>query len=118
MWCFKKETFMCVFVLTIICVLTQGGSSAAQQGSYRSSNAQKSTYNGLSYANGDYNQRQTSDAKTKVKSSRGLGISAWGLVAVILSLILGGIFVYYAVLFYPILCKKQRKYDMMELGAV
>jgi hypothetical protein len=49
---------------------------------------------------------------------RGIGLSAWGIIAVLA----GGVFLctgaYYAVLFYPILCKKERKYDIMELSSV
>lgn len=50
--------------------------------------------------------------------SRGVGISAWGLVFLILSLILIGVSAYYFMIFYPILCKKERKYDRIELSAV
>lgn len=50
--------------------------------------------------------------------SKGAGISAWGLVFLILSLILLGVFAYYFIIFYPILCKKERKYDRIELATV
>ncbi|CAG9117973.1 unnamed protein product [Plutella xylostella] len=49
---------------------------------------------------------------------RGLGISAWGLITVIVSLGLAGMGFYYFSICYPILCKKQRKYDIIELANV
>ncbi|CAH0389338.1 unnamed protein product [Bemisia tabaci] len=51
------------------------------------------------------------------KKSKGSGISAWALIGLILGAILSGVFVYYAMIFYPILCKKERKYDVMEVSA-
>lgn len=49
---------------------------------------------------------------------KGIGISAWGLVFLILSVILIGVSAYYFMIFYPILCKKERKYDRIELTTV
>lgn len=49
---------------------------------------------------------------------RGLGISAWGIVTVIIMLILAGMGFYYFAMCYPILCKKTRKYDMIGLPTV
>lgn len=44
---------------------------------------------------------------------RGLGVSAWGLVIIIVALILAGMGFYYFSICYPIMCKKTRKYDMI-----
>lgn len=46
------------------------------------------------------------------------GIGAWGYVAIILSVVLSGMGVYYFILFYPIVCKRERMYDVMEMTAV
>lgn len=43
--------------------------------------------------------------------------SAWVIIAIVLTIIFGAIAVYYWVLFYPILCKKERKYDVMQMSA-
>lgn len=43
--------------------------------------------------------------------------SAWVIIAIILAIALSIIAVYYWVLFYPILCKKERKYDVMQMSA-
>ncbi|XP_077297579.1 uncharacterized protein LOC143919208 [Arctopsyche grandis] len=46
------------------------------------------------------------------------GISAWGIIALIISLILLCMGTYYSVLFYPLLCTKERKYDIIDLSPV
>jgi hypothetical protein len=53
-----------------------------------------------------------------ILASTGGGLGAWGYVAIILTLIGVGAGIYYFSLFYPILCKKERKYDVMELSSV
>lgn len=49
---------------------------------------------------------------------RGLGISAWGIIMVILGMIFAGLGVYYFSMCYPILCKKERKYNIIEVATV
>lgn len=44
-------------------------------------------------------------------------MSAWGIIAIILTLCLSLMGIYYFTMFYPILCKKERKYDVMDLGS-
>jgi hypothetical protein len=51
------------------------------------------------------------------KTSGG-GLGAWGYMSIILTVIGIGVGIYYFTLFYPILCKKERKYDVMELSSV
>ncbi|XP_050422844.1 uncharacterized protein LOC126834738 isoform X2 [Adelges cooleyi] len=55
------------------------------------------------------------DSKTIRKST--LLHSAWVIISIVLLITLGAIAVYYWVLFYPILCKKERKYDVMQMSA-
>lgn len=45
----------------------------------------------------------------------GLGLGAWGIVVIILAIILTATGIYYAILFYPILCKKENKYQNIVL---
>ncbi|CAG4983925.1 unnamed protein product [Colias eurytheme] len=49
-------------------------------------------------------------------AKRGLGISAWGLITVIISIILAMAGMYYFSICYPVMCKKSRKYDMIGLA--
>lgn len=46
------------------------------------------------------------------------GIGGWGIIAITLTIIFSGIGIYYFVLFYPIVCKKERMYDVMEMTTV
>ena len=48
------------------------------------------------------------------KKSGGLGISAWGIITLIVCISMVLIAVYYFMLFYPILCRKESKYNVME----
>ncbi|XP_025193866.1 uncharacterized protein LOC112593600 [Melanaphis sacchari] len=43
--------------------------------------------------------------------------SAWVIIAIVLTIVLGAVAVYYWILFYPIMCKKERKYDVMQMSA-
>lgn len=49
---------------------------------------------------------------------KGLGVSAWGLIIIIITLILAGMGFYYFTICYPIMCKRTRKYDMIGLPTV
>lgn len=77
---------------------------------------------GRSYKGG---QQKGSKVETNQKNasaptgkSSGGGLGAWGYMAIILTLSGIGIGIYYFTLFYPILCKKERKYDVMELSSL
>ncbi|CAG4986401.1 unnamed protein product [Parnassius apollo] len=49
---------------------------------------------------------------------RGLGLSAWGIVTLVVSFILAVVGLYYFSICYPVICQKNRKYDMMGLTNV
>ncbi|GLH10052.1 hypothetical protein R5R35_004778 [Gryllus longicercus] len=78
------------------------------------------------YGDSIYEQNRTEMGKKEkatVKPStkyngKNHGLSAWGIVGIVLTVILCGVGVYYSFLFYPLLCKKERKYDVIELNAV
>uniref|UniRef100_A0A1B6KAI6 Uncharacterized protein n=1 Tax=Graphocephala atropunctata TaxID=36148 RepID=A0A1B6KAI6_9HEMI len=111
-----------VVLLTVFCLFAGtnglGNGSGRGQSSFRSG-PRKAVYNGLGYANGDHQMKQVSDAKPlESKTSRGMALSAWGIIAVMAGSLLLGTILYYTVLFYPILCKKERKYDIMDLTPV
>ncbi|XP_060837973.1 uncharacterized protein LOC132920003 [Rhopalosiphum padi] len=55
------------------------------------------------------------DIKTTRKNS--FLHSAWVIIAILLTIVLSAIAVYYWILFYPIMCKKERKYDVMQMSA-
>ena len=85
------------------------------------------------FGNRGYNTKQRKGYKESSKSNpvgtppalpnpgpsrRGLGLSAWGIITVIISLILAVAGLYYFSICYPIICQKNKKYDMIGLTSV
>ncbi|XP_075210884.1 uncharacterized protein LOC142318206 isoform X2 [Lycorma delicatula] len=116
MWCLDYRMYLCILCLSSIITELSGAVSKNVSGVQNSAKQTKSAFTGLSDANGGYYALKAAPASSS--SSRGLGISAWGIIAVILTAVIGGIAAYYVALFYPIVCKKERKYDIMELTTV
>ncbi|XP_046671837.1 uncharacterized protein LOC124361850 isoform X3 [Homalodisca vitripennis] len=120
----KRFCIQAVLLLTLFYVFagTSGLGNGSGRGGVSSfkSGPRKAVYNGLGYANGDYQMKQFADGKPmqSSKPSRGIGMTAWGIIAVLAGSLLLGTILYYTVLFYPILCKKERKYDIMDLTPV
>uniref|UniRef100_A0A1B6D905 Uncharacterized protein n=1 Tax=Clastoptera arizonana TaxID=38151 RepID=A0A1B6D905_9HEMI len=123
----SKEVLVLLMCLLSSEVFTLGGVGGRGGLSSRvltskTGNTQRSAFTGLDYPSGSVGYNQSPEAAKQVhkqsKSHRGIGISAWALVGVILTFIIGGTAVYYFILFYPIVCKKQRKYDIMEMSSV
>lgn len=100
-----------------------GVRNSGYKGSAQSQN-QKSSY--LGGSNGNYagsakapaSESASRSGKVEAKTNRGLGISAWGIIGIIVGAILLTTAGYYAFVLYPYLCKKQRSYDMIELTDV
>nr|XP_034837158.1 uncharacterized protein LOC117993465 [Maniola hyperantus] len=91
------------FVMSCEGFRNRGGyGSKYESRGYKESARQKSSLTGAS-------------ALASTSTRRGLGLSAWGIVTVIVSIILAIAGMYYFSICYPILCKKTRKYDMMGL---
>lgn len=79
-----------------------------------------------------YGSRQSQNAKVNQKAagsatsgddahplpSQRWFISAWGIIALVLFVIIFSTFTYYAFLLYPYLCKKETTYDIIELTEV
>ncbi|KDR20899.1 uncharacterized protein LOC110828630 [Zootermopsis nevadensis] len=87
-----------------------------------SSNKKDEYYRGVrSY--GDQQKRsnfQTNEKSVSAPSgkSSGGGLGAWGYMVIILTITGIGTGIYYFSLFYPILCKRTRTYDVMEISSV
>lgn len=47
----------------------------------------------------------------------GSGISAWGLITIIILIIVIGMGGYYGILCYPLICKEERNYDIMDAAS-
>lgn len=50
--------------------------------------------------------------------ARKLGLSAWGIIAIILSIIIFSTITYYVFILYPYLCRRDQTYDIIELTEV
>ncbi|XP_049814028.1 uncharacterized protein LOC126260731 [Schistocerca nitens] len=66
--------------------------------------------------NNNHNNNNNVAAKPKMRA--GVGLGAWGIIAIVLAIIFAAVGLYYVILFYPILCKEERKYNVIELDAV
>lgn len=73
-----------------------------------------------SYNGGGQNVRSASENLVQNNSKAGYtgsGLSAWGIIALILLVILLGMGGYYGILCYPIVCKHERMYDIMDAAS-
>lgn len=59
------------------------------------------------------NMLQSNPKSTYTRS----GLSAWGIIVLILLVILLGMAGYYGILCYPIVCKNERMYDIMDAAS-
>ncbi|KAG4072475.1 hypothetical protein HA402_004407 [Bradysia odoriphaga] len=75
------------------------------------------SYNGVGAQNGrstsEHLQHNNNSKPTYTRS----GMSAWTIIALILLVILLGMGAYYGMLCYPIICKHERMYDIMDAGS-
>lgn len=78
--------------------------------------------NGYGYLNGrsSYNMMDQGPMNNKLidenaRTARpGPGISAWGIITIIILVILLGMGGYYGIICYPLICKQERNYDIMD----
>ncbi|CAK1601672.1 unnamed protein product [Parnassius mnemosyne] len=82
-------------------------------------------YHGERYGSKGYNDpppKTYAGASTGIpgqsSTRRGLGLSAWGIVTLVVSFILAVVGLYYFSICYPVICQKNRKYDMIGLTNV
>lgn len=63
----------------------------------------------------DQNQMNNKMIEENVRPVRpGPGLSAWGIITIILLVILLGMGGYYGIICYPLICKQERNYDIMD----
>lgn len=62
-------------------------------------------------------QPQTAAAMAKNLPRTGSGLSAWGLITIIMLIIVIGMGGYYGILCYPLICKEERNYDIMDAAS-
>lgn len=65
-----------------------------------------------------YNQMEyVQPVAQKAMARPGFGLSAWGLITIIMLIIIIGMGGYYGVICYPLICKEERNYDIMDAAS-
>lgn len=67
--------------------------------------------NQMNNNNGNNNKFTDDNARL---TRTGAGISAWGIITIIILVILLGMGGYYGIICYPLICKQERNYDIMD----
>lgn len=62
-------------------------------------------------------QPQTATMNKNIPTRTGSGISAWGLITIIMLIIVIGMGGYYGIICYPLICKEERNYDIMDAAS-
>ncbi|XP_034941716.1 uncharacterized protein [Chelonus insularis] len=117
-----KPTIILLFIISFVVIHSaNAGFRPRSSYSYKESPSKTASKSSSMMLNDGRNERASNAAQTETigkKASRGVGISAWGIIGIILAAILIATTGYYAFVFYPFLCKKERNYDMIELTNV
>ncbi|KAK0162598.1 hypothetical protein PV327_006364 [Microctonus hyperodae] len=111
-------------IFAIICLMIHSGDAGFQSGSrsfYGKNSSSKLPRSSLNLKQNDdaiNNDKASQLKQTKRVGGRSNNLSAWGIIGIVLAAILFITSGYYAFVFYPFLCKKERNYDMIELTNV
>lgn len=62
-------------------------------------------------------QNQNNPINKNLPRTTGSGLSAWGLITIIMLIIVIGMGGYYGILCYPLICKEERNYDIMDAAS-
>lgn len=81
-------------------------------------NVNSNNRNGRNSYIGQNDQSQIgTNSKNIPRTATGSGISAWGLITIIMLIILIGMGGYYGIICYPLICKEERNYDIMDAAS-
>lgn len=70
------------------------------------------------YKNQNLGETAASTSVSNSLPAHKVGISAWGIIAIILAIIILSTITYYTFLLYPYICKRDQTYDIIELTEV
>lgn len=107
--------------------ITSGGRSGDGGGSVYTGGVYKSSgYNGFkSSRNTNYmgsnnqnniNPKTLEQQKSDSRRSTGMSVSAWGIISITLFIILLGAVAYYGSMCYPLVCRNEQNYDIMNIS--
>ncbi|XP_015109380.1 uncharacterized protein LOC107036147 [Diachasma alloeum] len=103
-----------ILILGVLLVVQSTEAGIRSRVSSDRDRSQRSSYN--TQTSGIQNPKNLKSSSESVR--KGSAISAWGIIGLILAAIIITTTGYYAFVFYPYLCKKERNYDMIELTNV
>lgn len=103
----------------------QSSGSQSRYGYNQPGASQYGTYNNPSVNSGNRRngyvnqiaQPQTESMNKNVQRTVGSGLSAWGLITIIMLIIIIGMGGYYGIICYPLICKEERNYDIMDAAS-
>lgn len=99
----------------------QAAGNSGQYGSVYNYNTQSNGNGGGGARRNGYinqiDQPQAGALNNKNLPRTGTGISAWGLITIIMLIIVIGMGGYYGILCYPLICKEERNYDIMDAAS-
>ncbi|XP_029177259.1 uncharacterized protein LOC114945292 [Nylanderia fulva] len=118
-----KAAYLIVFIIfiTTISIAESGVHSYGSKQNYKANYQYSKNYDSAppKYYN---NQKLADTASMNASNSslvRKVGVSAWGIIAIILGIIILSTITYYAFMLYPYICKRdQITYDMEQLTEV
>lgn len=102
-------------------IAESGVSSQNSRQSYKTEhNYHGSDYNSAAkyYKNQNLAETAASTSASDSLPARKLGVSAWGIIAIILGIIILSTITYYIFILYPYICKRDQTYDIIELTEV
>lgn len=89
---------------------------AEQFGNYNNRMTNNANVRSNAYVN-QIDQPQNAALNNKNVPRVSSGLSAWGLITIIMLIIVIGMGGYYGILCYPLICKEERNYDIMDAAS-
>lgn len=74
--------------------------------------------NNVNRQNQYFNQHPNGASIKNLPRPSSSGLSAWGLITIIMLIIIIGMGGYYGVLCYPLICREERNYDIMDAASI
>lgn len=67
--------------------------------------------------NGNNVNPKTVEQKSDTRRGTGISLSAWGIISITVFIILLGAVAYYGSMCYPLICRNEQNYDIMDISS-
>lgn len=117
----KAAYFIVFIIIATLSIAESGVYSYGSKQTYKANYQYSKDYDSVPAKYYKKNQNLVETASTNPTdspSTRKLGVSAWGIIAIILGIIILSTITYYAFILYPYLCRREQTYDAMDLTEV